>query len=90
MGFAVAAGKLVDLTGVEHLEQWLQRLQVGLAEYRAALTFQAQLQGFVNAQLGAVNPCEQAGGCGLTSKEAEQKKSHQAHHRLVSWCLRCS
>ncbi len=38
---AIAAGELIDLAGVENLEQVIQRLQVGLAEHRAALAFQA-------------------------------------------------
>ncbi len=89
-GFAVAAGQLVDLAGVEDLEQFLQRLQIGFAEDGAALAFQAEFEGFVDAQLGAIHTGEQAGSGRLAGQDAEQEKSHQALHRLVPWRLRCS
>src|SRR5690606_14724509 len=89
-GFATDAGKLVHLAGRGYLEQLLERLHVGLAEEGGALCFQGQLDGLAEAELCAVDTGEQLGGIRGAAEQKQEKDSGQAHHRFVSWRLRCS
>ncbi len=89
-GFALDVGQAVELTGVEDLEQLVQGLQVRFAEDRGVAYLEGQFEGFIEAQLGAIDTGMQVRGMARDSQESEQYKGHQADHRFSSWRLRCS